>query len=69
MNNICIECDKHKIDEIPLLVCGHYACNDCYVRLKSSKIYNCLICNDKLKRSFRKQRLARQIHELNMSYY
>lgn len=66
--NICYECDEKQINEIPLLVCGHYACNECYVRLKSSKIQHCLICNDKLKRSQRKQKLVKQIYDLNMSF-
>lgn len=66
--NICYECDEKQIKEVGLLVCGHYACNECYVRLKSSKVHNCLICNDKLKRSQRKQKLVKQIYDLNMSF-
>jgi hypothetical protein len=64
----CYKCQIPKIKEVPLLKCGHYICTDCYIRLKNTRIVNCLICNEKLKRSAKREKLIKDIHELNLSF-
>jgi hypothetical protein len=66
----CFKCDIPKHKEVPLLVCGCYICPDCYCRLKSStpKIQHCLVCNNKLVRSSRKQKIIKDKYILDMLY-
>lgn len=45
----CQKC-KTEITEVPLLMCGHFICPDCYVHLKMEKCCECPICHRKLKR-------------------
>ena len=55
--NICFLCNDDQNNQIPLLVCGCYCCSECYCKLKSSGINNCLVCDKKLKRSGIKNKL------------
>jgi hypothetical protein len=64
----CFNCETKQIKEVPLLKCGCYICPDCYCRLKNTKIEYCLICHKILRRSSKKNKLAKTIYELNMSY-
>ena len=52
----CFLCQSKESKEVNLLVCSHYCCPQCYVKLKCSKL-NCLVCNERLKRSNKKNRL------------
>ena len=68
--NFCYLCKDNQNNQIPVLVCGCYCCNNCYNNLKSQKINNCLVCNKKLRRSGIKNKLVtqKQILALNILY-
>jgi len=44
----CYICESPPNQDIPLLRCGHYVCCECYCRIKSDKINVCLLCEKKL---------------------
>ena len=62
----CYLCEKEQHNQIPLLVCGCYICNDCYNILKSQKINNCR-CKKPLRRG-RKTKIHDEIYKLDMLY-
>lgn len=42
-------------NNVPLLVCGHFICPQCYVKMKTEdKNCKCVDCNTRLKRKTRK---------------
>lgn len=53
----CYLCQETPNSQVPLLVCSHYCCPACYCKIKSSKNNNCLVCNSKLKRSNKKNKI------------
>ena len=53
----CYLCQELPNSQVPLLVCGHYCCPACYCKIKSSKNNNCLVCDSKLKRSNKKNKI------------
>ena len=65
--NICFLCKENQNNQIPVLVCGCYCCNNCYNNLKSQKINNCE-CGKPLKRSARRNKIQKQILALNILY-
>ena len=52
MKHTCLECYTI-CQNIPLLMCGHFICNICYVRHKQCKQNNCIECNKKLNDDFK----------------
>ena len=46
----CYVCSKLYEKNVPLLVCNHYVCPECYCNMKSKKVNECIICNKKLLR-------------------
>lgn len=42
-------------NNVPLLVCGHFICPSCYVKMKTeNRNCKCIICNSTLKRRMAK---------------
>ena len=52
----CFKCNSFD-GNIPLLRCGHFCCCDCYVALKTNKTDFCLLCNKKLIRGNKKNKI------------
>ena len=53
----CYLCQEKENIQVPLLVCGHYCCTVCYCKIKSSRYNECFVCNERLKRSNKKNKL------------
>ena len=51
----CFICLAYFTD-IPYLKCSHFICAECYERCKNHKINNCIICNRKMSRDYRKKK-------------
>ena len=66
--NICNVCNDDQNNQIPLLVCGCYCCSECYCKLKSSGINNCITCKKPLRRSSRRNKIQNEIYKLNILY-
>ena len=48
----CLICYE-QLSDVPLLVCGHFICPDCYVKLKQCGKTTCPFCFKKLKRKIK----------------
>ena len=53
----CSICLDPPDKNIPLLICEHYVCCECYCRLKNMGFTNCLDCNRVLRRGRKKNKL------------
>lgn len=53
----CYLCLADEDKNVPLLRCGHYVCPPCYCRIKQDKMYACLICDKKLIRGCKKNKI------------
>ncbi len=50
-------CCKTYFPDISLLTCKHSLCCDCYVKMKMNKNNNCLLCDKKLRRGRKRNRI------------
>jgi len=57
----CSICLDPPDKNIPLLICGHYVCCECYCRLKNMGFTNCLDCNRVLRRGRKKNKLIKKV--------
>lgn len=53
----CYLCNESVDTNVPLLKCNHFLHPKCYCKLKDNKINNCLLCNQKLIRGRKKNKL------------
>lgn len=53
----CYLCLADEDKNVPLLRCGDYVCPPCYCRIKSEKINTCLMCDKKLIRGSKKNKI------------
>lgn len=52
----CFIC-KSLVERVPLLCCGHFCCPECYTDLKSNKQNTCFLCDKKLIRGNKKNKI------------
>lgn len=53
----CYLCLGDEDKNVPLLRCGCYVCPPCYCRIKQDRIYTCLLCDKKLIRGCKKNKI------------
>ena len=55
----CYLCNKEPDLNVPLLRCGDYVCPPCYCKIKGSGENNCILCERRLIRGRRLNRLKK----------